>query len=153
MTEIFLGAAISGIMGFLLVLPAIILETRRRRGDNLPMMLDVRFLWNWKLNDREIFAVSLLLHLIVATLVGGFYVLFANNGWLFITHTPFAFHSVMIFTIGTWLVTGLLVYPLLGMGWFAHREGKHMWFEMLITHLLIGFGFWIGLQYYHPFFF
>lgn len=152
MTEIFLGSAISGIIGFLIALPSIILEPRRRNKD-MPMLLEIKFLWSWKLNDREVFAVSLLFHLIISTLVGGLYVLFANNDWLFIAHAPFTFYSVMIFTVATWIVTGLLIYPLLGMGFFAHREGRHMWFEMLITHLLIGAGFWLGLQYYHPFFF
>ncbi len=152
MTEIALGAAISGIIGFLLALPSIVLEPSRRLKQ-LPMLLNVRILWNWKLNDREVFSVSLLFHLIISTLVGGFYVWFANNGWLVITHAPFTFRSVVIFTVATWIVTGLLVYPLLGMGWFAKREGKHMWFETLVTHLLIGVGFWLGVQYYHPFFF
>ena len=152
MHEIFLGAAVSGIIGFILALPAIIIETSRRAKD-MPLILDVRFLWNFKLTNGEVFGISLLLHLIVATLVGGFYTWFAGNGWLFITHAPFALHSVIIFTIGTWLVTGFILYPLLGMGFFAHRQGKQMWFEMLVTHLLIGFGFWLAISYYQPIFF
>lgn len=152
MQEIFLGAAISGIVGFILALPAIIFEARPGNKD-MPVIVDVKLILGRTLKPREVFVISLLLHLVIATLVGGFYVLFANNGWLFITHAHFAWYSVMIFAVATWIVAGIIIYPLLGMGFFAHRQGKHLWFEMLVTHLLIGIGFWLGVSYYHPFFF
>lgn len=152
MHEVLLGAAISGIVGFVIALPAIVREARSKQED-LPILVDVKLIWNYVLKPREVFVISLLLHLLVATLVGGFYVWFAGNGWLFITHAPFALHSVMIFTVATWIVAGLILYPLLGMGFFAHRQGRHMWFEMLVTHFLIGLGFWLGVQYYQPMFF
>lgn len=151
-TSIFLGAAISGIVGFVLSVPAILLESSRR-VKNLPVLIDVKFLWKVKLTEGEVFVVSLLFHLIISTLVGGCYVWFAEHGWLFITHNAYSLLSVILFTIGTWLVTGFLLYPLIGMGFFGRREGKHLWIEMLLTHLLIGLGFWIGVAAYRPFFF
>ncbi|MEK7105719.1 MAG: hypothetical protein AAB865_03485 [Patescibacteria group bacterium] len=153
MHEIFLGAAISGLMGFLIAVPALLLEASRR-GKNLPIVSEIKVLWNVKLTESEVFAVSLLLHLVVATLVGGLYVLFVRSGWwLIVTGAPFELPSILLFTVVTWLVLSVIIFPILGMGFFASREGKWVWFEMLVTHVLIAVGFWLGVMYYHPFFF
>ena len=153
MHEIILGAAISGLMGFVIAVPALVVEASRRRGEHLPIVSDIHILWGWKLNAREVFVASLFLHLAIATIVGGLYVWFAERGWLVITNAPYALHSILIFTALTWAVLGLIVFPILGMGFFAVREGKHVWFEMLVTHVLIAFGFWLAVMYYRPFFF
>lgn len=150
--DILLGAAIGAMTGFLLSLPAIILESMRR-VKNLPVLIDVNQMWGRKFTPGEVFVISLLLHLIIATLAGLIYVIFARNGWLFITNAPYELHSVLIYSLFAWAVAGLIIYPALGMGWFARREGEHVWFEMLVTHLLLGLFFWLGVSYYQPFFF
>jgi len=149
--DLALGAAIGGITGFVLAIPAIILETSRR-VNNLPLILDVKTVWGKKLTDAEIFAVSLLLHLLVATGLGALYVFAAQHSWLFTTK-PYQLDSIMLFAVVGWALSGAIVYPILGVGFFGRHEGKHIWFEMLITHLLLGFLFWLAVRYYQPFFF
>lgn len=149
--DLWLGAAIGGITGFLLAVPAIIMETMRR-VNNLPLILDVKTVWGKKLTDAEIFVISLLLHLLVATGLGALYVYAAQHHWLF-TNKPYQLGSVMLFAVVGWAVSGAIIYPVIGVGFFGRHEGKQIWFEMLITHLLLGFLFWLAVSYYRPFFF
>lgn len=150
--QIFLGAAIGGIVGFVLAIPAIVMESMRR-VKNLPFLIDIKEIFGRKLSHEELFAVSLLLHLVIATLLGGVYTLFAEQGWLFITHAPYALYSILIFSALAWVVTGGLIFPALHLGFFGRHEGPHAWFELLILQLLIGLGLWLGFSYYQPFFF
>lgn len=150
--EIFLGAAIGALIGFVIAIPAIMLESMRRVRD-LPILIDVKFLFGRKLTDGEVFVVSLLLHLVISTLAGGIYALFAESGWLFITNDPYALPSLLIFFAFAWIVVGSLIFPLLGLGFFGRREGKHVWLEMLIMHELLAFGYWLAVSYYQPIFF
>lgn len=152
MKEIFLGAAIGGMVGFVLALPAIISESMRR-VKNLPVLVDIKEILGRKLTHEELFVTSLLLHLVISTLAGGIYVLFAEQGWLFITHASYALHSILIFSLFAWAVTGGMIFPALKLGFFGRREGPHVWFELLVLHQLIGFGLWVGFSFYAPFFF
>ncbi len=152
MENLLLGSAIGAIAGVVLAIPGVILESARRTK-NLPLIIDVKEVWGKKLTDNEVFLVSLLIHLIFSTLAGTIYVLFAESGWLFITNAPYALHSIEIFAVFAWAVTGALLYPLLGFGFFGRREGHHIWFEMLVTQLLLGLLFWLAIRYYQPFFF
>lgn len=149
---VLLGAAIGGIVGFILALPAILAESMRRQK-NLPILVDVKEIFGKTLRHEELFVVSLLLHLVLATLAGGIYTLFAERGWLFITGAPYALHSILIFSVFAWLITGGLIFPALHLGFFGRHEGKHTWFELFVAQLLIAFGLWIGFSYYQPFFF
>ena len=150
--DIFLGAAIGGVVGFVLALPAIIFESMRRQK-NLPVLVDVKEIFGKRLTHEELFVVSLFLHLILATLAGGIYTMFAEQGWLFITNAPYALHSILIFTVFAWVVTGGLIFPALHLGFFGRHEGKHVWFELLILQMLTAVGLWLGFSYYQPFFF
>lgn len=147
-----LGSAIGAIVGVVLAIPGIILESSRRTK-NLPLIIDVKEIWGKKLTDNEVFLVSLLMHLVFSTLAGTIYVLFAENGWLFVTGAPYAFHSIEIFAVFAWAVTGAILYPILGFGFFGRKEGAHIWFEMLVTQLLLGVLFWLAVSYYQPYFF
>ncbi len=137
--QIILGCAIGGIVGFLLALPAIVSESMRR-VKNLPLLIDVKEIFGKKLTHEELFAVSLLLHLILSTLMGGIYTLFAPR-------------SLLIFSLFAWVAIGALIFPALHLGFFGRHEGPHVWFELLVLQLLTAFGLWIGFSYYQPFFF
>lgn len=151
--EVILGAAIGGLVGFVLALPAIIVEFTRR-VKNLPLLVDIKTIFGRRLRPEEVFAVSLLLHLVLATLVGGIYVIFAEQGWLFITHNPYALTSLLIFSVLAWCLIGLIIFPIFGLGLFGRRLGqKNVWAEMMLTYLLIAVGLWFGFSWFQPFFF
>ncbi|MEK7665807.1 MAG: hypothetical protein AAB337_02935 [Patescibacteria group bacterium] len=150
--EIFLGAAIGGLVGFLLAVPAMVAESSRR-VKNLPVLIDIKEIFGKKLTHEELFAISLLFHLVIATLVGGIYTLFAEQGWLFFTNAPYALHSILIFSVFAWVFNGALICPAMRLGFFGRHEGPHIWFELIVLHQLIGLGLWIGFSYYQSFFF
>lgn len=150
--ELLIGASLGTLIGLLLAFPAIILETSRR-VQNLPLLIDVHVWRGKKLSEGEIFAVGLFLHLVMAMLYGLMYVLFAQQGWLFITNAPYTIGSMLIFAFFAWVVLQLILLPILGIGLFGRKEGPTVWFETLISLLLEGALLWIVIQYYSPIFF
>ncbi len=146
-----LGTAIGCLTALVFAIPAIALEVVERwRVTNVPLLVDVKSVLGHKLDRHETFLMALLLHLVTGSLFGLVYVLFVKNGWLFITHAPYTFLSLFVFAVLGWIVSGLLVFPTIGMGLFGRRAGKRVWIEMLASHLVIGFGIWIAVQYYQP---
>jgi hypothetical protein len=149
---ILLGAALGLLIAFILAVPAIILDTSRR-VKNLPLLIDV-YIWRGKkMNDGEVFAIGLAVHLIVGGLYGLLYTLFATNDWLVITNQPFSILSMLIFAAICWFVLMVMIFPIIGFGFFARKEGKTAWVESLISLLLEGGILWMVIQYYQPFFF
>ncbi len=149
---IILGTALGGLIAFLLAVPAIILETDRR-FKNAPLLIDVDFWRGRKLTAGEAFAFGLLLHLVIGALYGLFYTLFAGQGWLFITNSPYTLRSMLIFAVCSWLVLNVILLPLIGLGLFGRKEGETVWFETLTSLLLEGAILWLFIQYYQPFYF
>lgn len=155
LTDLFLGAALSGLVGFLLAVPAIITEWREH-GDvhALPILVDIKPKWgNRHLTHRELFFVALFVHLSLATLFGGVYVIFVERGWLFLTHAPYTFLSFVAYAIGAWLVVGLLIFPAVGFGVFGKKEEGSVWAEMLAMMFLLGFALWLLVQWFQPVYF
>jgi hypothetical protein len=149
---ILLGAALGLLIAFILAVPAIILDTSRR-VKNLPLLIDV-YVWRGKkMNDGEVFAIGLAVHLIVGGLYGFLYTLFATNDWLVITNQPFSILSMLVFAVVCWFVLMVIIFPLIGFGFFALKEGKTAWYESLISLMLEGGILWMMIQYYQPFFF
>ena len=148
-----LGTAIGGLTAFAFSLPAIVLETVNRFRLPNVLYFDVKTMWGKKLEKHEIFLVALLIHLVIGSLFGLIYVAFVKNDWLVFTHSPYTIQSLLIFALGSWVVAGTIVFPALGLGLFGRREGKRVWMEMLVSHLVLGIGMWLLVKYYQPFFF
>ncbi|OGL94870.1 hypothetical protein A2348_05275 [Candidatus Uhrbacteria bacterium RIFOXYB12_FULL_58_10] len=149
-----LGTSIGGLTALFFAIPAIVLEAVERwRVPNAPLLVDIKTLWGRKLDRHETFLVALLVHLVVGSLFGLMYVVFVKKGWLFVTHSPYTFLSLVVFAVGSWVVSGLTIFPALGMGPFGRRAGHRVWLEMLASHLLVGFGMWLVVQYYQPIWF
>lgn len=149
-----LGTAIGGLVAFALAGPTILFEQvehwrRRETG----ITLEVKTLWGRALEKHEVFLVALLIHVAIGALFGLAYVLFVKRGWLVFTHAPYTFLSLAIFAFASWIVAGTLVFPALGLGLFGRAEGKRVWMEMLVTHVVLGIGMWVAVRYYQPFFF
>lgn len=150
--ESLLIISLATLIGLLIALPAIILETSRR-VKNLPLLIDVYSWRGKKLTDSEVFAVGLLLHLITAGLYGFLYVLFVQNEWLLFIRESYSLFSMLVFALIFWFWVNLLILPLLGLGFFGKKEGNTVWFETLLSLLLEGSILWLAVQYYQPIFF
>lgn len=150
-----LGGSLAALVAFAFSLPAIVLEiTERGRVKNIPLLVDVKTIFGVKIKHKhEVFLIGLLIHIVFGFLFGLVYVLFVQNGWLFITGSPYAIHSLLVFAILSWAVAGMLIYPILGMGLFGVKEGEHVWIETIFSHLILGLGLWLLVQFYQPYFF
>ncbi|HAU66259.1 MAG: hypothetical protein UT30_C0003G0018 [Candidatus Uhrbacteria bacterium GW2011_GWF2_39_13] len=150
-----LGGSLGGLVAFMFAIPAILLEiTESGKVKNVPLLVDVKTIFGLKIRHKqEVFFIGLLLHLIFGFLFGFVYVLFVEQGWLFITHAPYTIFSLIVFAFLSWVVVGVIIYPLLGLGMFGLKEGPRVWLETLTSHFILAFFLWLLVQYFQPFFF
>lgn len=149
-----LGGSLGALVAFLFAIPAIVLEAKQGEGpSDAPLIVDARHIFGRNLKRREAFLVGLLIHVVFGFLFGLIYVVFVLRGWLFVTHAPYTFLSLIVYAVLSWIVAGVLIYPALGMGLFARREGKDVWMETVASHLILGIALWLLVQYYQPQFF
>jgi hypothetical protein len=149
-----LGGALGGLVAFVFSIPAIVLEfTEKGDVKNAPLVVDVKTIFGYKLNKNEAFLVGLFLYILIGILFGAVYVLFATQGWLFVTHAPYTFLSLVVYAFLSWIVAGVLIYPVLQMGLFGKKEGHHVWLETLVSHFILGVCLWLLIQYYQPYYF
>jgi hypothetical protein len=152
--ELYLGAALGGLIAFAFSVPAILLEVMERgKVKQLPLLVDVKTIFNRKLHKYEVFLVAVLLHVLIGMLYGLAYVVFALHGWMFITGAPYTLLSFIVFALLSFLFTGLILFPLLQMGLFGRKEGRYVWAEMLVSFLLLGLTMWLAIHLYQPVYF
>ena len=150
----FLAGALSGLAGLVLAIPAIAEEWRTHKHQHdLPILVDIKPRFGRCMTHRELFFFSLFIHLVLAALFGLVYAIFVDNGWLFITGSPYSVLSLLIFAVGAWLVVGLVIFPLIGFGWFGRREDTKVVWEILATQVMLGLALWLAVQLYQPSFF
>ena len=151
----FLGAALSGLIGFVLAIPAIVLEWRdHRHKHNLPILVDIKSKWgNRHLTHRELFFVSLAIHLVLATLFGLIYVVFVEQRWLFVTNDPYSLLSLLVYAVGAWIVSMTIIFPAIGFGFLGKKEEGFVWAEILAMMLLLGVLMWFFVQWFQPMYF
>jgi len=149
-----LAAALGGLIAFFYSIPAILLEITKR-GDvpELPLLVDVKTIFRRRLNVKEVFWAALLLEILLGVGFGVAYIWFTTHDWLFVTHAPYSLASLLIFALGAFCVTGVMIFPALGMGLFGRREGHRVWLEILTSFLLISFTLWLIIRFYQPFYF
>lgn len=148
--DLLLSASLAGLAAFLLSIPAIVVELADRQHKiNLPLLVDVRQIFGRKIAPTEMFWIALLVHLVLGTLFGVTHQVFVGAGWI----EPYTILSMLIYTILFWLVVGTVLFPLIGFGLFAMKEGNWVWLEVLITYLLIGAIMLLGIDWFRPFFF
>jgi uncharacterized membrane protein YagU involved in acid resistance len=155
MFDYLLAGSLGGLVAFMFSLPAIVLEVvEKGRVKNVPLLIDVKTIFGIKIRHKhEVFFIGLLLHIIFGFLFGLVYVLFVEQGWLFVTNAPYTIYSLLVFAVLSWVVANVLIYPALGLGLFGKKEGKHVWVETIVSHLVLGFSLWLLVQYFQPAFF
>ena len=153
--DYFLGGSLGGLVAFTFAIPAIVLELSQKGPmPEAPLIIDVKTIFGLKIRHKhEVFLIGLLLHLVIGFLFGLIYVIFVERGWLFVTHAPYTFLSLLVYAVLSWIVANLVVYPLLGLGAFGLKEGRHVWMETIVSHLILGASLWLLVQYYQPVFF
>lgn len=149
-----LGMSLGGLISFAYSIPAILLELMERgRSEIVPPIITVKTIFSIQIKKQEAFWVGLLLHLIIGMLFGFIYVLFVEHGWLFVTHRPYTFASFVVYSFLSWVFVGFILYPLLQMGSFGRREGKGIWLETLVSHMLIGVTMAALVHWFQPYYF
>src|SRR3989339_754541 len=143
-----LGGALGALSAFVFSFPAIVLEwTAGGKAEETPLVIDVRSVFGIKLKRSEVFLVGLLVHIVVGFLFGSTYVLLVEQGWHVFSDQPYSLFSFLMYALISWVVVNLVFYPLLGMGWFAKKEGPNVWLETFVSHLLMGCALWLLVQY------
>lgn len=138
---------LSAVVGIIIALPAIVFEIARR-GKNLPLLVDVHACWGRVCTAEETFILSLFTHILVSIAFGGVYMFLVLSGWGF---HDFRLRTLMPYAIGFWLLVGLVIFPLVRLGFFGQREGKWAWLELLISILFETIGFWLALDLFPVF--
>lgn len=149
-----LGMSLGGLISFVYAIPAICLELIERGKSVLaPPVITVKTIFGLQIKKQEAFWVGLLLHLTIGMLFGSVYVLFVERGWLFVTHRPYTFFSFAVYGFLSWIFVGFILYPFLQMGLFGKREGRAIWLETLVSHMLIGVTMAGIVHWFQPFYF
>ncbi|MBI4592550.1 DUF2938 family protein [Candidatus Uhrbacteria bacterium] len=150
-----LGGALGGLIAFVFAIPAILLEvTQKGEVKEAPLLIDVKSIFGLKIRHKhEVFFIGLLLHIVIGFLFGLIYVVFVEQGWLFVTRAPYTFLSLLVYAVLSWVVANMVVYPALGFGWFGLKEGRHVWMETIVSHVILGISLWLLVQYFQPQFF
>lgn len=154
MSDIILGASLGGLAALIVSVPAIAIEIiKHGKVANLPLVIDVKSLFEWRLSQLASFALGVLLHILMGMFFGAFYPFFADNGWLnFIDHSYSPF-SLLFYSLIVWLVFVLILFPLVGLGWFGQKEGKMVWLEVLVALFLIAVLFELAVPWFQPVYF
>jgi len=154
LANIILGAALAGLVGFILAIPAIVVECTKKKGQHsLPVLVDVKPNWWPGLTHRELFFVGLFVHVVLSTLFGLIYVVSVEQGWLFITNDAYSILSLLLFAVGAWIVTGSVIFPVIGFGFFGRKEEGNVWAEIFATYLVLGIILWLLVQWFQPAYF
>jgi len=104
---------------------------------NLNFMLLIGHFFIRKSKDTAL-ATSLgwIIHLVCGGLMAEVYFLLLSSGIFF---EEFSLITVIIWSAILWLITMLVVMPILDVGIFASKLGKFKWFELLVVFLCYGF--------------
>lgn len=149
-----LAGSLGALIAFVFAIPAVILEMRKTgEAEHTEFIVEPRKILGRKLKHREAFLLGLLLHVLVGFVFGAVYILFVLREWLFVTRAPYTFLSLLVYAVLTWIVANVAIYPVLGMGLFARKEGQHVWVETIASHLVLGIALWFLIHYFQPQFF
>ncbi|MDP3985494.1 MAG: hypothetical protein Q8P82_01905 [bacterium] len=139
----FLGAAV----GLVIAIPAFVSELTRR-GKNLPLLMDVHACWKRTCTPEETFLLSLFTHILASLSFGGLYAFFAIMGW---GNQNFHLPSIAAFGMIFYLLIGVIILPLAGLGMFARKEGRLVWLELFAIQFLTSVGLWFAYRMFPVF--
>jgi hypothetical protein len=127
--------------GVITAIPGFISELGKKAPRNIPLLVDVKTFWGKRLTRGEVFWFGLFIHLLIAALFGALYEYLVLNDIV----RPFHLGNLLVYAFCFYLFIGGVVFPIVGLGLFGRKEGKTVWYELLITHHLLGFFVWLGI--------
>lgn len=113
-------------------------------GKKLPD-IDSHYFLNRRFSHRETHLLGILIQLVLSSIFGALYVFLVDRGVIF---HDFHYISILFFGVLVWFGKGLLVTPLLGIGFFGIKEGKMVWLEMFLIHQVYALMFWLAIHLY-----
>lgn len=137
---------LSAVVGAIIALPAVWSEIFRQ-GKDLPILMDVHACWDKVCTPHEVFTLSFFVHIVSSVAFGGGYMTLFFLGWF----KDFLLFSILSYALLFYLVWGLVVLPLIRLGFFGRHEGGLVWAELLASHLLFGVGLWAALKLFPVF--
>jgi len=123
---------LSLVAGVITAIPGVFSEFRKTAPRNIPLLIDVKTFWGRRLTRGEVFWFGLFIHLLMAVFFGTLYELLAVA---LLSH-PYSLTSLVSYATFYYILIGGAVFPLVGAGLFGRREGRTVWYELLIVHYL-----------------
>jgi len=130
--------------GVITAIPGIFSEFGKRAPKNIPLLIDVKTFWGKRLTRGEVFWLGLFVHLLMAALFGALYELIVVKSLV----APYRLENLLAYATLFYLLVGGVIFPVVGAGLFGRREGKTVWYELLITHYLFAFIVWLMVYLY-----
>lgn len=142
MLPISYGIVAGGIAGIIMAILIHLAMLVSVRGKHLPD-IDAHYLFGRKYSAREAHLLGILIQLALSAVFGGVYVMLVDYAIVF---KNFDYIDIALFGVLVWFLKGLIVTPLLGIGFFGAKEGKYVWFEMFITHQIYALAFYVSIH-------
>ncbi len=139
-TAIFLSL----VAGVVTAIPGALSEFQKRSPRNIPLLIDVKSFWGKRLTRGEIFWFGLFVHLLMAALFGALYELIVVKSSIH----PYGFLNLLAYASLFYVLVGGAIFPVVGAGLFGRREGKTVWYELLIVHYLFAAIVWLMVYLY-----
>jgi hypothetical protein len=132
---------LSLVAGTITAIPGFISELGKKAPRNIPLLIDVKTFWGKRLTRGEIFWFGLFIHLLIAALFGVLYEYLVLTSMV----SPYTLGGLLAYAFCFYLFIGGVIFPIVGLGLFGRKEGKTVWYELLITHHLLGFFVWLAI--------
>jgi hypothetical protein len=129
------------VAGLITAVPGFISELAKKGPKNIPLLIDVKTFWGHKLTRGEVFWFGLFIHLLMAALFGALYELIVVKAFV----RPYHLDNLFAYASCFYLFVGGVIFPVVGAGLFGRKEGKTVWYELLIVHHLFAFFVWLGI--------
>ena len=125
--------------GVITAIPGFLSELGPAGPKDIPLLVDIKTFWGRSLSRGEVFWFGLFIHLLMAALFGALYELIVVKSFV----QPYHLDNLMIYAVFFWLFVGGVIFPIVGLGLFGKKEGKWVWFELLVVHHLFGLFMWL----------
>jgi len=116
--------------GLITAVPGFVSELGKKKPKNIPLLIDVKTFWGRKLTSGEVFWFGLFIHLLMAALFGALY------EWLVVESlvSPYHLGGLLVYAFCFYFLVGGVIFPVVGQGLFGRKQGKTVWYELLIVH-------------------
>ncbi len=139
-SAIFLSVA----AGIVTAIPGIFSEFGKKAPANIPLLVDIKTFWGRKLSRGEVFWLGMFIHLLTAALFGAGYQFLSAHG---LVH-PYRLGNMLVYASCFYLFIGGVMFPAAGCGLFGSKEGKTVWYELLIVHHLFAVFMWLAIWFW-----